>query len=53
MKKKCIYVSANIDKADSFIESFNHKCHQLILTNSIFAFLSLFNIFYFILQFME
>lgn len=33
---------ANIDKAESVIESFNHKWHQLILTNSIFAFLSRF-----------
>lgn len=44
-----------MDNADSFINSFNHKWHKLILTNSIFAFLSLFLIifFNFILQFME
>lgn len=52
-KKKKNDVCTNMDKADSFIESFNHKWHQLILTNSIFAFLSLFLIFFFILQFME
>lgn len=46
---------ANIDKAESVIESFNHKWHQLILTNSIFAFLSRFFFVFkvFILQFME